>query len=110
MVETFIASYDKKIPEELILDFDATDDLIHGEQEGRYFHGYYGNYCFLPLYVFCGKQLLVSYLRTSNKDGARHAWAILSLLVRRLRQTWPNVKIIFRGDGGFCRHQMLTWC
>jgi len=109
MVETFIDSFAEN-PKELILDFDATEDLIHGEQVGRYFHGYYGNYCFLPLYVFCGSKLLVSYLRTSDKDGARHAWAILSLLVKRFRQKWPNVRIIFRGDSGFCRHEILTWC
>lgn len=109
MVEEFIRSY-KKAPEALILDFDATDDLIHGKQEGRFFHGYYDHYCFLPLYVFCGDQLLVSYLRPSNIDGARHAWAILSLLVKRLRKAWPKVKIIFRGDSGFCRWRMLRWC
>jgi len=109
IVETFIASF-KEPPKELILDFDATEDLIHGEQAGRFFHGYYGNYCFLPLYVFCGKKLLASYLRPSNKDGARHAWAILRLLVTRFRQVWPNVRIVFRGDSGFCRHEMLTWC
>lgn len=109
IVETFIASYETP-PKELILDFDATDDLIHGEQAGRYFHGYYKGYCFLPLYVFCGKKLLVSYLRPSNKDGAHHAWAVLSLLVKRLRQEWPDVKIIFRGDSGFCRHLMFNWC
>ena len=109
MIETFISSYEKP-PKELILDFDPTDDLIHGEQIGRYYHGYYGNYCFLPLYVFCGKKLLAAYLRSSNKDGAHHAWAIFSLLVKRFRQEWPDVKIIFRGDSGFCRHEMLTWC
>jgi len=109
IVETFINSF-RKPPRELILDFDSTDDLIHGAQAGRFFHGYYGNYCFLPLYVFCGKKLLVSYLRPSNKDGACHTWAILSLLVKRFRQKWPNVRIIFRGDSGFCRHEMLTWC
>ena len=109
MIERFIRSY-KKAPEELILDFDATDDLVHGKQEGRFFHGYYDHYCFLPLYVFCGEQLLVSYLRPSNIDGARHAWAILSLLVKRLRKAWPKAKIIFRGDSGFCRWRMLRWC
>jgi len=93
-----------------MLDFDATDDPIHGLQEGRFFHGYYDHYCFLPLYVFCGDQLLVSYLRPSNIDGAKHAWAILALLTKRLRQEWPEVKIIFRGDSGFCRHRMLGWC
>lgn len=109
MVEQFIASFDDT-PRELILDFDATDDVVHGKQAGRFFHGYYDHYCFLPLYVFCGDQLLVSYLRPSNQDGARHAWAILSLLVKRLRKAWPEVHIIFRGDSGFCRHKMLTWC
>lgn len=109
LVEIFIASFDKP-PEELILDFDATDDAVHGMQEGRFFHGYYDHYCFLPLYVFCGHQLLVSYLRPANIDGAKHTWAILALLVKRFRQEWPDVRIVFRGDSGFCRHRMLTWC
>jgi hypothetical protein len=93
-----------------VLDFDATDDRVHGMQEGRFFHGYYDHHCFLPLYVFCGEQLLVNYLRPSNIDGAKHAWAILALLVKRLRQVWPKVRIIFRGDSGFCRHRLLDWC
>ncbi len=109
IVEEFIRSY-KQPPEELILDFDPTDDPIHGEQEDRFYHGYYGCYCYLPLYVFCNDQLLVSYLRRSNIDGARHAWAILALLVKRFRQEWPHVKIIFRADSGFCRHRLLRWC
>ena len=109
IVDQFIASY-SSAPDELILDFDATDDPVHGGQEGRFFHGYYDHYCFLPLYVFCGDQLLVSYLRESRKDGAKHAWAILALLVKRFRQVWPDVRIIFRGDGGFCRDRMLRWC
>ena len=109
LVEDFIASHAKP-PEELILDFDATDDAVHGKQEGRFFHGYYDHYCFLPLYVFCGERLLVSYLRPSKIDGAKHAWAILALLVKKLRQAWPGVRIVFRGDGGFCRHKMLGWC
>lgn len=108
-VETFIASFESA-PQELILDFDATDDPVHGTQEGRFFHGYYRDWCFLPLYVFCDEQLLVSYLRPSNIDAARHAWAILKLLVVRLRQQWPGVRIIFRGDSGFCRWRMLRWC
>jgi len=109
MVEQFIASF-KRPPKRLVLDFDATDDAVHGKQEGRFFHGYYDHYCFLPLYVFCRNQLLVSYLRPSKIDGAKHAWAILALLVKRLRQAWPKVKIIFRGDSGFCRWRMLSWC
>ena len=109
LVEKFIASF-AQTPSELILDFDATDDRVHGQQEGRAFHGYYGDWCFLPLYVFCGEQLLVSYLRPSNIDAAQHSWAILKLLVHRLRQAWPAVKIVFRGDSGFCRWKMLRWC
>jgi hypothetical protein len=109
MVEAFIASFEEA-PEELVLDFDATDDAVHGRQVGRFFHGYYDHYCFLPLYVFCGDHLLVSYLRPSNIDGAKHAWAILALLVRRLRREWPDVRIILRADSGFCRHRMLNWC
>jgi hypothetical protein len=109
LVEQFIASF-KSPPSELVLDFDATDDRVHGLQEGRFFHGYYGDWCFLPLYVLCGEQLLVSYLRPSNIDVARHAPAILKLLVVRLRQAWPGVKIILRADSGFCRWKMLRWC
>lgn len=109
LVEQFIGSFAAP-PTELILDFDATDDRVHGNQEGRFFHGYYGNYCFLPLYVFCGEQLLVAYLRPSNIDPARHAWAILKLLVAALRKAWPSVKILMRADSGFCRFKMLRWC
>jgi len=109
LMEQFIASLAVP-PETLILDFDATDDPMHGQQEGRFFHGYYRHYCFLPLYVFCQDQCLVSYLRPSNIDGAKHSWAILALLVNRLRQVWPGVQITLRGDSGFCRHKMLGWC
>jgi hypothetical protein len=109
LVELFIESH-KTPPTEIILDFDATDDPVHGKQEGRFFHGYYDEYCFLPLYVFAGEQLLCAYLRPANIDGAKHAWAILALIVKRLRQVWPGVKIIFRGDSGFCRWKMLRWC
>lgn len=109
LVGQFIASFAQP-PTELILDFDATDDRVHGQQEGRFFHGYYGDYCFLPLYVFCGEQLLVSYLRPANRAAAHHAWAVLKLLVVRLRQAWPKVRIIFRGDSGFCRWRLLRWC
>jgi len=109
MVDRFIASY-KKAPKEIILDFDTTDDPVHGQQQGRFFHGFYDHYCFLPLYVFCGTQLLVAYLRPSKIDAAKHAWAILSLLVKRLREKWPRTRIIFRADSGFCRWRMLRWC
>lgn len=109
IIERFIASF-KEAPKELVLDFDATDDPVHGNQEGKFFHGYYDHHCFLPLYVFCGEQLLVSYLRTAKRDAATHSWAILALLTKRFRQVWPDVRIIFRGDGGFCRHRMFDWC
>ena len=120
-VEAFIASYlsdksDTREPDVLILDFDATDDPLHGNQHTRFFHGYYDNYCFLPLYVFCGSQLLVANLGPSNIDPALHSRAIrtcptsLKLLVERIRKQWPNVKIIFRGDSGFCRWRLMRWC
>ena len=108
-VRQFIASH-RKPPAELILDFDASDIPLHGNQEERFFHGYYDNYCYLPLYVFCGDQLLVSYLRPSKLDAAKHAGAILKWLTVQLRAAWPDVRIIFRGDSGFCRRRILHWC
>ena len=121
-VEQFIASHksashksasDKSAsdgPRELTLDFDATDDRVHGHQEGRFYHGYYDGYCFLPLYVFCGDQLLCAYLRPAGIDGAKHTRAILKLIVKRFRQAWPKVRIVLRGDSGFCRWKLLRWC
>lgn len=109
LVEMFIASHATP-PEELVLDFDATDDAVHGNQEGRFFHGYYDHYCFLPLYATCGQQLLVAYLRPANIDGAKHSRAILKLLASRFRQVWPNVKIVLRADSGFCRWRKMRWC
>lgn len=109
LVDQFIASF-KSAPQELVLDFDATDNPLHGQQEGRFFHGYYDCYCYLPLYVFCGQQLLCAYLRPSRIDGAKHAAGILKLLVQRLRQKWPQVRIVFRGDSGFCRQRILNYC
>ncbi len=109
LVDQFIASF-KRPPRQLILDFDATDDRVHGDQEGRFFHGYYDAYCFLPLYVFCGERLLCAYLRPSNIDPALHSRAILHLLVKRLRREWPKVRIVFRADSGFCRRKLLKYC
>lgn len=109
LVEVFIESH-KKAPRQLILDFDCTDDLVHGEQLGRFFHGYYDHYCFLPLYVYCGDHLLAAYLRPGNADPAQGAWAILKLLSERFRQAWPGVQIVFRADSGYCRHRMFNWC
>jgi hypothetical protein len=108
-VDQFLAAHPTP-PEHLILDFDATDDRIHGKQEGRFFHGYYDDHCFLPLYVFCGDELLAAYLRPSNIDAAKHARAVLKLLVDKLREAWPDVKIILRADSGFCRWRLMRWC
>lgn len=113
LVEQFIRAFrlaNPTPPEELVLDFDATDDLVHGHQENRFFHGYYDNYCFLPLYVHCGDHLLVAYLRPSNIDAALHTGPLLKLLVGRLRRQWPGVRIVLRGDSGFCRHRVMNWC
>jgi hypothetical protein len=109
LVEIFIESFSTP-PSELVLDFDSTDDRVHGDQPGAVFHGYYDHHCFLPLYVFCGDKLLAAYLRPGDVDSAQHAWGILSVLVKRLRQAWPQVHIILRGDSGFCRDRMLRWC
>jgi hypothetical protein len=109
LVEQFIASFQSP-PQQLILDFDATDARLHGKQEKAFFHGYYDSYCYLPLYVFCGDEILAACLRPANGDPAKHAWAILKLLVQRLRQAFPQVRIILRGDGGFCRWKMMRWC
>lgn len=109
LVDLFLDSFPSP-PEELILDFDATDDRVHGTQEGRAFHGYYGDYCFLPLYVFCGDALLVAYLRRSDQDAAAHSAAILKLLVTAIRKRYPDTRIVFRADSGFCRDRTLIWC
>lgn len=109
LVDTFLDSFDEP-PEEIILDYDATDDLLHGKQEGRHFNGFYDGYCYLPLYVFCGDQLLVSYLRPSSVGAAHHARPVTKLLVQKIRQRWPNVKIILRGDSGFAIERLMRWC
>jgi hypothetical protein len=109
LVDRFIKSF-KKAPKELVLDVDATDNPIYGEQVGKFFHGYYRSYCFLPLYVTCGDSVLVSYLRRSSRDAARHSATVLSLLVKELRRAWPKVEITIRGDSGFCRRILMHWC
>ena len=108
-VDVFLAAHATP-PEEVVLDFDATDDPVHGHQEQRFFHGYYDAYCFLPLYVFAGDHLLCAYLRPSKIDGAKHGRAILKWLVTRLRERWPDVRIVVRADSGFCRWRLLRWC
>ncbi len=109
LVGHFIASHATP-PAALILDFDATDDPTHGQQEGRFFHGYYDHPCFLPLYAFAGDELLVAYLRPSKIDSSKHARAVLKLLVKKLRAAWPEVKLTIRGDSGFCRWRTMRWC
>jgi len=109
MVEMFLKSKEKA-PKEIILDVDATDDLIHGAQEGKFFHGYYGCYCYLPLYIFCGDSILYAELRKSDIDASKGTVEALGPIVREVRQKWPEVRIIIRGDGGFCREQIMAWC
>ena len=109
LADQFIASF-KTPPKRLTLDFDATHDFVYGEQEKRHFNAFYDDYCFLPLYVFGGSQLLACYLRPSSRGAAHHAAAVLKLLVKRLREAWPNVDILFRGDSGFCKPLILNWC
>ena len=108
-VDTFLDSFDEA-PERLILDFDATDNPLHGEQEGRFFHGYYGHYCYLPLYVFCGRQILWAQLRRSNIDASEGSREVLQMLVGRLREQWPGVEIVLRADSGFARDALMDWC
>jgi len=109
LVEHFISKH-KSAPKELILDFDPTDNRIYGHQDKRHYHGYYRDYCYLPLHVFCGDHLLVSMLRPSDIDGSMYSGAILKFLVKRFREVWPGVKIIFRGDSAFARKRILHWC
>ena len=109
LVEQFIASH-KSAPAELVLDVDASDVPLHGRQELAEFHAYYDQHCYLPLYVFCGQSLLACVLRRSRIDGAKHAAAVIKLLVARLRQVWPATRIIVRGDSGFCRQRLLRFC
>jgi hypothetical protein len=97
-------------PDEIVLDLDATDDPIHGAQEGRFFHGYYGGYCYLPLYIFCGRHLLVAKLRRSNIDAAAGSVEEVARIVRQIRARWPAVRIILRADSGFAREALMAWC
>jgi hypothetical protein len=109
LVEVFLAAY-REAPEEIILDLDATDDPLHGKQEGRFFHGYYGHYCYLPLYIFCGEFLLGARLRPSNIDAAAGSVEELKRIVTQIRSVWSRVRIVVRGDSGFCREELMAWC
>src|SRR6201982_1299433 len=97
-------------PLQITLDLDPTDDPLHGQQEGRFFHGYYDTYCYLPLYVFCGRHLLAAKLRRSNIDGAAGAVEEVARIVSQIRDRWPRVRILLRGDSGFARETLMTWC
>jgi len=108
-VDLFLDSF-KKPPTEILLDLDATDAPLHGEQEDRFFHGYYGNYCYLPLYIFCGKQLLCAKLRPANIDGSAGSLDELQRIVAQIRARWPSVKMTLRADSGFCRDPLMSWC
>lgn len=100
----------RKAPKQVILDLDATDDPVHGHQEGRFFHGYYDHYCYLPLYVFCGRQLLAAKLRPSNIDASAGAREEIERIVAQIRRRWPGVRILLRADSGFCREELMAWC
>jgi Transposase DDE domain group 1 len=109
LVKVFLESYESA-PAEIILDVDATDLPLHGEQEGRFFHGYYDSYCYLPLYIFCGDQILCARLRQSNSDAAAGSLTEIQRIVAQVRAAWPQVKIVLRGDSGFCRNELMSWC
>lgn len=108
-VDEFLRAH-ASAPEQIVLDVDATDDPLHGQQEGRFFHGYYGNYCYLPLYVFCGDFLLAAKLRTADRDGATGCVEEVERIVGQIRQQWPRVRIVVRGDSGFARENLMHWC
>jgi len=108
-VDLFLEAH-AKAPKQIILDLDATDDPLHGHQEGRFFHGYYDGYCYLPLYVFCGRHLLVSKLRRSNIDAAAGSVVEMARVVGQIRRRWPRVRILLRADSGFCREDLMAWC
>lgn len=105
----FLESY-AKAPEQIVLDVDATDLPLHGQQEKRFFHGYYGGYCYLPLYIFCGEQLLCARLRQSSSEAAAGTLEEIKPIVAQIRTAWPEVKILIRGDSGFCRNELMNWC
>lgn len=109
LVNVFLEAH-QQAPEQIILDVDSTDLPLHGKQEGRFFHGYYDNYCYLPLYVFCGEHVLCARLRESNHDAAFGSLQEIRRIVMQIRAAWPEVKIILRGDSGFCRNELMSWC
>ena len=109
LVDLFLEAH-RRAPREIVLDLDATDTPLHGRQEARFFHGYYGHYCYLPLYVFCGDHLLCARLRPSNIDASAGSLEEVQRMVRQIRARWPKTRIILRADSGFCREELLAWC
>ena len=109
LVKIFIESH-REAPERIILDIDTTDLPLHGRQEGRFFHGYYDCYCYLPLYIFCGEHVLCAHLREANHDAAFGSRQKIERTVAQIRTAWPEVKILVRGDAGFCRNELMSWC
>ena len=109
LVKIFLEAH-RRAPKQIVLDLDATDTPLHGQQEGRFFHGYYGHYCYLPLYIFCGDHLLCARLRPSNQDASAGSSTELEQIVRQIRAQWPKVRIIVRADSGFCREELMVWC
>jgi len=108
-VDVFLEAH-RRAPAQIILDLDATDDPLHGNQEGRFFHGYYDCHCYLPLYIFCGRHLLAAKLRRSNIDASAGAVEEIARIVARIRRRWPKVRILLRGDSGFAREALMAWC
>jgi hypothetical protein len=108
-VDLFLQAH-ATLPAEIVLDLDVTDDPLHGHQEGRFFHGYYKEYCYLPLYVFGGEHLLLAKLRTADNDASWGTVEVLAWLIPHLRAAWPQVRIILRADSGFCREEIMAWC
>jgi hypothetical protein len=109
LVNVFIESHDEA-PAEIVLDMDTTDLPLHGKQEGRFFHGYYDSYCYLPLYVFCGDHVLCARMREANHDAAYGCLQEIQRIVKQIRMAWPEVRIVLRGDSGFCRNELMSWC
>ncbi len=109
-VDMFLDAHGGRAPRQIILDLDATDDPVHGHQEGRFFHGYYDSYCYLPLYIFCGRHLLAAKLRRSNIDAAAGAVEEVQRIVNQIRRRWPRTRILLRADSGFCREALMAWC
>lgn len=109
LVTLFLESY-RKAPQQIVLDLDATDTPLHGKQEARFFHGYYDHYCYLPLYIFCGDQLLCARLGPSNIDASAASLEEVQRIVAQIRARWPKTQIILRADSGFCREELTAWC